>query len=120
MVGWFAMWTPNHNAIVAGTILRIGVSPAFPSAIFRHKRRGLRARAVRMLGLAIGRGWAMGRRLLLALMAAVVAAACLPAHARAEGIKQEPLQIPAVIAGRTYRLEGPVGRAGGGQAHPLA
>src|ERR1700730_15248093 len=56
MAGLLAILTPNHNSIVAGTILRIGISPVFPSAIFRHKRRGLRARAVRMLGFVIGRG----------------------------------------------------------------
>ena len=40
------------------------------------------------------------------MIAAAVAAACPTAQARAEGIKQELLQIPAVIGGRTYQLEG--------------
>ena len=62
----------------------------------------------------------MGRRFLLALLAAVIAAACPTAHARAEGIKQEPLQIPVVIGGRTYRLEGLVVRPDDNQPHPLA
>jgi dienelactone hydrolase len=53
-------------------------------------------------------------------MTAIVAAACLTAHVRAEGIKQEPLQIPAVIGGRTYRLEGLVVRPDDNQPHPLA
>jgi dienelactone hydrolase len=66
----------------------------------------------------MGRG--MRRRFLLALTAAVVAAVCQTALARAEGIKQEPLQIPAVIGGRTYRLEGLVVRPDDGRPHPLA
>ncbi len=41
-------------------------------------------------------------------------------RAQAEGIRQEPLQIPAVIGGRTYRLEGLVVRPDDGQPHPLA
>ena len=105
---------------MARTILRIGVSPLFPSATFRHEGKGLRVRAVRMLGLAIGRGGEMGRRCLLALMTVVVATACPSAHPRAEGIKQESLQIPAVIGGRAYRLEGLVVRPDDGQPHPLA
>ena len=62
----------------------------------------------------------MRSRFLLALIAAAVAAACPTAQARAEGIKQELLQIPAVIGGRTYQLEGLVVRPDDNQPHPLA
>jgi dienelactone hydrolase len=62
----------------------------------------------------------MGRRFLLALIAAVVAVASPVVHARADGIRQEPLQIPAVIGGRTYRLEGLVVRPDDDRPHPLA
>ena len=57
---------------------------------------------------------------MLAVIVAAVAAACPAAHAQAEGIKQEPLQIPAVIGGRTYRLEALVVRPDDGERHPLA
>jgi dienelactone hydrolase len=65
-------------------------------------------------------GREMGRRFLLALMTAVVAAACPTAHARAEGIRQEPLQIRAVISGKPYSLEALVVRPDDDAPHPLA
>jgi len=61
----------------------------------------------------------MRSRFYPALIAAVAAA--LPfAHARAEAIRQEPVQIRTVISGRPYALEGLVVRAAAGQPHPLA
>jgi pimeloyl-ACP methyl ester carboxylesterase len=59
------------------------------------------------------------RRFYPALIAAVAAALPL-AHALAEGIRQEPLQIPAVIGGRTYQLEALVVRPDDNAPHPLA
>jgi dienelactone hydrolase len=58
-------------------------------------------------------------RLLPGLIAAVFAAACSIADARGEGIRQEPLQIPAVIGGQTYRLDALVVRPDDNQPHPL-
>jgi hypothetical protein len=61
----------------------------------------------------------MGRRFLLALIAAV--AVVLPvARALAEGIRQEPLQIRTVISARPYTLEGLVIRPDDNAPHPLA
>jgi dienelactone hydrolase len=57
----------------------------------------------------------MGRWIYLGLLAAA-----LPLGARADGVRHEPLQIPAVIDGRTYQLEGLVVRPDDGQPHPLA
>ena len=62
----------------------------------------------------------MRSRFLLALIAAVVTAACPIAHARAEGIRQDPLQIRTVISGKPYSLEGLVVRPDDNQPHPLA
>jgi dienelactone hydrolase len=53
-------------------------------------------------------------------MAALVAGALPLGDVRAEGIKQERLQIPAVIGGRTWWLEGLVVRPDDNQPHPLA
>jgi pimeloyl-ACP methyl ester carboxylesterase len=53
-------------------------------------------------------------------MAAVVAFALPIAHAQAEGIRQEPLQIRTMISGRPYLLEGLVVRPDDNQPHPLA
>jgi dienelactone hydrolase len=53
------------------------------------------------------------------LQALFVAVAAL-GPARAEGIRFEPLQIPAVIAGSTFRLEAIVVRPDEAQPHPLA
>jgi dienelactone hydrolase len=41
-------------------------------------------------------------------------------RAQAEGIRQDGLQIPAVIGGRTYQLEALVARPDDGPPHPLA
>jgi dienelactone hydrolase len=61
----------------------------------------------------------MRSRFYPALIAAVAVA--LPiVHARAEGIRQEPLQIRAVISGRPYTLEGLVVRPDDNAPHPLA
>ncbi len=54
-----------------------------------------------------------------ALIAAVLAIA-LPIAAQAAGIRQEPLQIRTVIAGKPYVLEGLVVRPDDDQPHPLA
>jgi len=60
-----------------------------------------------------------GRMRWILLVAALLAVVPLQ-RAQAEGIRQEPLQIPAVIGGRTYQLEGLVVRPDDGQPHPLA
>jgi dienelactone hydrolase len=61
----------------------------------------------------------MRSRFYPALIAAVAAA--LPiVHARAEGIRQEPLQIRTVISGSPYTLEGLVVRPDDNAPHPLA
>jgi dienelactone hydrolase len=62
----------------------------------------------------------MRRRFLPVLIVTVVVAACPAAHARAEGIRQEPLRIRTMISGKPYRLEGLVVRPDDNQAHPLA
>jgi dienelactone hydrolase len=51
---------------------------------------------------------------------AAVAAALPIVHAQADGIRQEPLQIRAVISGRPYALEGLVVRPDDNSPHPLA
>jgi dienelactone hydrolase len=61
----------------------------------------------------------MGRRFLLALIA-VAAAAAMSLAAQAESIRQEPLQIRTMIAGKPYALEGLVVRPDDDQPHPLA
>ena len=61
----------------------------------------------------------MGRWICLGMMAVALVAA-LPQVAQADGIRREPLQIPAVIGGRTYQLEALVVRPDDGQPHPLA
>ena len=53
-----------------------------------------------------------------AMVVALVAA--LPQDVRADGIRHEPLQIPAVIGGRIYQLEGLVVRPDDNAPHPLA
>lgn len=49
----------------------------------------------------------------------VMLTAMWPALVRAEGIRTEALQIPAVISGKTYSLEAVVVRPDDGQPHPL-
>jgi dienelactone hydrolase len=62
----------------------------------------------------------MRRRFFLSLMAAVVVTALPVAHAQAEGIRQDPLQIRTVISGKPYSLEALVVRPDDNQPHPLA
>ena len=54
-------------------------------------------------------------KILLAVLAALSAQ-----MARAEGVRWEPLQIPAAISGKTYALEALVVRPDDGTPHPLA
>ena len=54
------------------------------------------------------------------IFAAALVACVLSGRAWADGIRQESLQIPAVIGGRTYQLEALVVRPNDGQSHPLA
>jgi len=52
--------------------------------------------------------------------AALLLAASLSAPLRAEGIRTDELQIPAVISGATFKLEAIVVRPDDGKPHPLA
>ncbi|MBV8701516.1 alpha/beta hydrolase family protein [Bradyrhizobium sp.] len=52
--------------------------------------------------------------------AGLVLQALLPASLRAEGIRTDELQIPAVISGATFKLEAIVVRPDDGGPHPLA
>ncbi len=62
----------------------------------------------------------MGRWICLGMMVVALAVALPPDPARAEGIRQEPLQIRTVISGRPYSLEGLVVRPDDNKPHPLA
>jgi dienelactone hydrolase len=61
----------------------------------------------------------MGRWICRGLIAVALMAALPQGRAGAEGIRYEPLQLPAVIGGRTYQLEALVVRPDDGQPHPL-
>jgi dienelactone hydrolase len=62
----------------------------------------------------------MSRSKCTGLVGAIMLAACWCAPLRAEGIRTEALQIPAVISGATFKLEAIVVRPDDGQPHPLA
>jgi len=54
------------------------------------------------------------------IVAVMVLQALLPAPLRAEGIRTDELQIPALISGATFKLEAIVVRPDDGGPHPLA
>jgi dienelactone hydrolase len=54
------------------------------------------------------------------MIVVALAMALPPDRARAEGVRQEPLQIRTVISGRSYTLEGLVVRPDDNAPHPLA
>ena len=62
----------------------------------------------------------MGRWICPGMMVVALAVALPPDRARAEGIRQEPLQIRTVISGRPFTLEGLVVRPDDNAPHPLA